>query len=149
MGAKLHLTALNHLTFQPRPPWVSKTPLSPTLNRYGSPTGPVSKHPTWAAVLAVFQAHPPNPRGSHSYSAVILSPYSNADTTRTHLQDWLLLPAFQFLLSLELNFTYSFLMFISGAGNGSPLQYSCLENPMDRGAWWATVHGVTEPDMTE
>ena len=28
-------------------------------------------------------------------------------------------------------------------GNGSPLQYSCLENPMDRGAWRATVHGVT------
>ena len=29
-----------------------------------------------------------------------------------------------------------------GEGNGTPLQYSCLENPMDRGAWWATVHGV-------
>ena len=31
-----------------------------------------------------------------------------------------------------------------GEGNGTPLQYSCLENPMDRGAWQATVHGVTE-----
>ena len=29
-----------------------------------------------------------------------------------------------------------------GTGNGNPLQYSCLENPMDRGAWWAAVHGV-------
>ena len=29
-----------------------------------------------------------------------------------------------------------------GKGNGNPLQYSCLGNPMDRGAWWATVHGV-------
>ena len=29
-------------------------------------------------------------------------------------------------------------------GNGNPLQYSCLENPMNRGAWWATVHGVAE-----
>ena len=29
-----------------------------------------------------------------------------------------------------------------GEGNSNPLQYSCLENPMDRGAWWATVHGV-------
>ena len=29
-------------------------------------------------------------------------------------------------------------------GHGNPLQYSCLENPMDRGAWRATVHGVTE-----
>ena len=28
-------------------------------------------------------------------------------------------------------------------GRGNPLQYSCLENPMDRGVWWATVHGVT------
>ena len=31
-----------------------------------------------------------------------------------------------------------------GEGNGNPLQYSCLENPMDVGAWWATVHGVTK-----
>ena len=29
-----------------------------------------------------------------------------------------------------------------GEGNGNPLQYSCLENPMDGGAWWATVHGI-------
>ena len=29
-----------------------------------------------------------------------------------------------------------------GEGSGTPLQYSCLENPMDRGAWWAAVHGV-------
>ena len=32
----------------------------------------------------------------------------------------------------------------SGEGNGNPLQYSCLENPMDRGAWQATVHGVAK-----
>ena len=31
-----------------------------------------------------------------------------------------------------------------GEGNGNPLQYSCLENSMDEGAWWATVHGVTK-----
>ena len=31
-----------------------------------------------------------------------------------------------------------------GEGNGNPLQYSYPENPMDRGAWWATVHGVTK-----
>ena len=37
-----------------------------------------------------------------------------------------------------------------GEGNGNPVQYSCLENPMDRGAWRATVHGVTkESGMTE
>ena len=33
-------------------------------------------------------------------------------------------------------------------GNGNPLQYHCLENPMDRGAWWATVHGVTKESDT-
>ena len=31
-----------------------------------------------------------------------------------------------------------------GEGNGNALQYPCLENPKDRGAWWATVHGVTK-----
>ena len=31
-----------------------------------------------------------------------------------------------------------------GVGNGNPLQYSSLDNPMDRGAWWATVHGITK-----
>ena len=36
-----------------------------------------------------------------------------------------------------------------GEGNGIPLQYFCLENPMDRGAWWAVVHGATESDMSE
>ena len=36
-----------------------------------------------------------------------------------------------------------------GEGNGNPLQYSCLENSMHRGAWRATAHGVAELDMTE
>ena len=37
-----------------------------------------------------------------------------------------------------------------GVGNGNPLQYSCLENPMDRGAWRATAHGVAKKsDTTE
>ena len=36
-----------------------------------------------------------------------------------------------------------------GVGNGNPLQYSCLKNPMDTGDWWTTVHRVAELDMTE
>ena len=35
-----------------------------------------------------------------------------------------------------------------GEGNGNPLQYPCLGNPMDRAAWWAIDHGVAELDMT-
>ena len=33
---------------------------------------------------------------------------------------------------------------LTGEGNGTPLQYSCLENPMDQGAWWAAIHGLTK-----
>ena len=53
------------------------------------------------------------------------------------------------LFGLEMYLTLCELSYHSGSGrspgvgNGYPLQYSHLENPMDRGAWWATVHGVT------
>ena len=39
---------------------------------------------------------------------------------------------------------FHFPLSCSGEGDGTPLQYSCLENPMDGGAWWAAVHGVTK-----
>ena len=41
----------------------------------------------------------------------------------------------------------TWLMVTSGEGNGIPLQYSCLENPMDGGAWWAAVHGVAKSQI--
>ena len=44
----------------------------------------------------------------------------------------------EMILSFLLSNSYT------GEGNGNPLQYSCLESPMDRGAWWATVGGVTK-----
>ena len=37
---------------------------------------------------------------------------------------------------------------IPAEGNGNPLQYSCLGNPMDRGAWWATIHRIAQSDTT-
>ena len=46
-------------------------------------------------------------------------------------------------VKLLVNHRFS-LEFASGEGNGTPLQYSCLENPMDGGAWWAAVHGVAK-----
>ena len=53
------------------------------------------------------------------------------------------LPAMQETPSLILGLGRS-----PGEWNGSSLQYFCLENPMDRGAWWATVNGVPKKDMT-
>ena len=42
---------------------------------------------------------------------------------------------------------YKALVILQGEGNGTPLQYSCLETPMDRGAWWAAVHGVAKSQI--
>ena len=45
---------------------------------------------------------------------------------------------------LYMLYIYMYVYTYGGEGNGTPLQYSCLENPMDRGAWKAAVHGVAE-----
>ena len=63
----------------------------------------------------------PHPRPTHSGSTVEQNPqvtYMHIELRSTALED--------------------------GEGNGTPLQYSCLENPMDGGAWWAAVHGVAK-----
>ena len=55
--------------------------------------------------------------------------------------------AMQKLLSLIRSLPLVFIFITLGGGregNGTPLQYSCLENPMDGGAWWAAVHGVAK-----
>ena len=46
--------------------------------------------------------------------------------------------------SKELVFNLYTMKYVLGEGNSTPLQYSCLENPTDGGAWWAAVHGVTK-----
>ena len=53
---------------------------------------------------------------------------------------------FIYCFYLLLLFIYSITI---GEGNGNPLQYSCLENPVDRGAWWDAVHRVAESETTE
>ena len=58
------------------------------------------------------------------------------------------LPEHFFLFSVSFIF-YSQIKTIGGEGNGTPLQYSCLENPVDGGAWQAAVHGVAKSDTTE
>ena len=78
-----------------------------------------------------------------------------------------LTPSFSLLLKLKTTFTlflehiyqyiyiyflkhyFTYILYFNGEGNGTPFQYSCLRNPIDRGAWQATVHGVAESDMTE
>ena len=66
-----------------------------------------------------------------------------------YLQQHLLFPSFLITAILEgakqyliMVLIYICLMTNDGEGNGNPLQYSCLENPMDGGAWWAAVHRV-------
>ena len=55
----------------------------------------------------------------------------------------------QFSLAIKRNEVLIKAATLIGEGNGTPLQYSCLENPMDGGAWWAAVHGVAKSDMTK
>ena len=58
--------------------------------------------------------------------------------------DWImfLLTPTPFICALQPSVVNTPLNMVFGEGNGTPLQYSCLENPMDGGAWWAAVHGV-------
>ena len=65
---------------------------------------------------------------------------NNKNQCRGTLLDDLHYFILRLIIKLSLIKQYS----IDGEGNGNPLQYSCLENPVDRGAWWAAVHGVTQ-----
>ena len=69
-----------------------------------------------------------------------------------HMHSWLMVPRlfglsekiFEMALGAEMKLYFLMSVTSRGGWHGSPLQYSCLENPMYRGAWWATVHGVTK-----
>ena len=52
--------------------------------------------------------------------------------------------SFAIIFSHSEDYLFTLLIVSFGEGNGTPLQYSCLENPMDGGAWWAAVHGVAK-----
>ena len=68
--------------------------------------------------------------------AISLSKYgSHRSKNKTHI-----------LLKKQFVFSYDPLL-IFGEENGNPFQYSCLENPVDRGAWWAIVHGVSKSQI--
>ena len=72
------------------------------------------------------------------------NPCGQAVSLKTHL-----LPKHNFLTKLTgRDWTgiciYMFIFILNGEGNGTPLQHSCLENPMDGGAWWTAVHGVAK-----
>ena len=104
--------------------------------RWQALPGPVGRDPDWSIhrgeglvllslfVISILQLHDLGwrvPKLDERYDSVIKNPSASADVAS--------------ILGLG-RFT--------GVGNGNPLQYSCLENSMDKGAWWATVHGIAK-----
>ena len=84
----------------------------------------------------------------HSSKASILR-YSAFLWSNSHIHTWLLEKTIALttrtLVGKVISLFFNMLSrFVIGEGNGTPLQYSCLENPMDGGDWWAAVHGVTQ-----
>ena len=79
----------------------------------------------------------------------IISPSNEHPGLISFRMDWLDLPEVQGTLKILLQHHSSKASIVQcspciGEGNGTPLQYSCLENPRDGGAWWAAVHGVAK-----
>ena len=80
--------------------------------------------------------------GCGGHARAVSCPQPQSKTKQGKHMGWAVAPA---NAKVKLKLCHS----LVGEGNGTPLQYSCLENPMDGGAWWAAVHGSKELDMTE
>ena len=87
-------------------------------------------------------------QGKSKYKIKATTTWSYSSIRKLSMNSW-------FVFLFHISFFFSFMYFLAhpiwrpleammGEGNGTPHQYSCLENPMDRGAWWAAVHGVTK-----
>ena len=75
----------------------------------------------------------------------LCSPWGNLEGNNWHMErNHVILHLYLRSLFLSIKFVISIPSLCFGEGNGKPLQYTCLENPMDGGAWKAAVHGVTE-----
>ena len=113
--------------------------------KYIQPCGRVSVSPIGHQSLAVLKPGAPDTRGSFSGRYQCTGERERESTRMVH-RSYLFrltlvnsgLPVLkQYLIMVQI------FIYLVGEGNGTPLQYSCLEKPMDGGNWWAAVHGVT------
>ena len=100
-------------------------------------------HPTISSSVIPFSSCPQPLPASGSFPMTWLFASGSFDTLHQIIEESASASA------LPMNIQGWFPLGLIGEGNGNPLWYSCLENPTDKGAFWATVHGVTESDMTE
>ena len=90
-------------------------------------------------LMTYIETHKSNRKLTNTHKLVLLTGKSHGRRSLVGCSPW---GRYESGTTERLHFLFS-LSFI-GEGNGTPLQYSCLENPMDRGAWWAAVHGVVK-----
>ena len=96
---------------------------------------PISKFLSWIIIIHWRRKWQPTPRsclGNPTDRGAWQATDHTVAKSRTRLSYWACI-----IIWYLLRLTY-------GEGNGTPLQYFCLDNPMDGGAWWAAVHGITE-----
>ena len=95
----------------------------------------VAKSWTWLKWLCIFDL-----RGEETCLSHAVRGRAKTRIQTSWHQPWVFSTGLHCLMTV----VYADLAWLFGEGNGTPLQYSCLENPMDGGAWWAAVHGVAK-----